>query len=156
MRLHIGPRPKCDYATCNNPAKYHRPQLCGGHYAQLYAGQPLKPLYDDAPRPCSLCAVPHYANGFCRNHYDQDRRKQKRIADGRQKGLCCTSAGCAESIYAKNMCLSHYRKELRRVQGPCKIAGCPSGAQTARRCHRHYKEYLAERRIKLILTQKAA
>jgi hypothetical protein len=71
---------------------------------------------------CSLCAEPSHAKGLCRKHYMQQRRfgmpdddrwskyRSGELTHGnrRNRGEPCTVSDCPNTIWAKDLCSTHY------------------------------------------------
>lgn len=62
-------------------------------------------------RVCSLecCFEKHYAKGFCKKHYDRQRRQNS--------NKTCFMIGCSSKHYALGLCENHYGR-LRRHGDP--------------------------------------
>lgn len=67
-------------------------------------------------KTCSIqdCACPYYSKGFCKKHYDKNRRHGDPLFEEViLKGTPCTIPGCNKPIQSNSMCAMHDRRNKR-------------------------------------------
>ena len=63
---------------------------------------------------CSInCNKAHYAKGYCRSHYDKNRRYGD--PEYKKQKETCSVSNCTELEYIKGMCRLHYNRSYRGV-----------------------------------------
>lgn len=122
---------------------------------------------EDAPaRICSVdsCGGPHYAKGFCKTHYQQQRRgaqPRKTRAEYTDEVGICAAADCVNEfrrrnigsprLYCSRKCRDRTMKAVERAKpdyvplhrrdgrDPCSIEGCGLSKYAGGMCPMHYE-----------------
>lgn len=99
----------CSFPNCGKPAKARG--YCYGHYRQLRAGEPLRPLriWTSNNGDCSFngCQRRRAGRGLCAGHLAQlyEGRPMQPLRGARGK---CSFPDCSRPHYAKGHCITHY------------------------------------------------
>lgn len=111
----------CAFEDCGRP-RYSR-EHCTGHYRQLAAGKPLKPLraYNRQPAECFAgggCTGKPHAHGYCKIHLNRiDRNGTTEATRTWNPGAACKvesdGVRCENPAKSKGYCQTHYVRVLR-------------------------------------------
>lgn len=129
----------CAFEDCGRP-RYSR-EHCTGHYRQLAAGKPLKPLraYNRQPSECieDECHNKPHAHGYCKLHANRIARNGTTEATRAwNPGAICkveeNGVRCKNLAKSKGYCQTHYVRVLR--------TGQPGGVETIPQTGRRKKK----------------
>jgi 5-methylcytosine-specific restriction endonuclease McrA len=80
---------------------------------------------------CSVdeCISPRSAKGFCRKHYNANRRRNI-------VAICSLGGCCGKVVFSRNLCEPHYLQVIRVK--PCTVSGCGGNVRSRGLCKKHY------------------
>ena len=155
----------CSVEGCTEPAWQRG--WCSKHYFRWYRygsmNMPASRIPN--PGPCAVdgCTRPGpYARGWCEYHYGTWRRRGDPC--GRVKfERDCTIPGCDRVARAKGLCIAHYERMRKGLQGealaapfsprpshnhrnPCNVDGCAQRVYALGVCNKHYGQARRENR----------
>jgi len=54
----------------------------------------------------------------------------------------CSSVGCGNAVFSKNLCRKHYEQERLETASPCSFLGCTASAYRGQLCASHYRQHI--------------
>ncbi len=113
-------------------------------------------------RNCSIdgCVLSYYSKGFCKRHYDKNRRRgDPSFERDISKGRPCSIADCTGKIKTKGWCEKHYMRWVRhgdplnpgknRFDGKAKERNKTRTAQWKKDNKKTYNAYLANKKSRI-------
>lgn len=142
----------CIRAGCGKPATKVFGMLCVEH-----AADQARALLSNH-RVCGFtgCGRPHFARGYCRTHYQQDRRSRgTRLTEPRQRApratVCCVDGCDRDDVTSRSMCQMHYARWQRHGDPAvrvvpfrdriCTVIGCDRPHRAMGYCEMHYARW---------------
>lgn len=102
------------------------------------------------------CRKVHYAKGYCRNHYVQN----KKLVARKNKNDICNVDGCGEIVVANGYCSKHYQqirnhgtlqpdkeRVLLKDELLCSVPGCNREHKVKGMCRMHYNSSYRENKF---------